>query len=257
MTVTVTERVHTRATTARVPAARLHLWLMLILTFSTGVIDAVGYLGLDRVFTGNMTGNVVILGMALTGTTNLPILGPVLALVFFFGGAMISGRMLRGRSDGWSGPTSVAFGVVSLLLLAVSATLFFLGAHGFPLQAELVTSVLGLVMGIQAAAARHVKVADVTTVVVTSTLTGLAADSRFAARKGQDWPKRLLAVVLILLGALTGAALLTVAMWLPILLAAVLTAGVVVAGHLRVRADAGPTTGITHGPGASSSLTEV
>ena len=45
--------------------ARLHLILMLVLTFSTGVIDAVGYLGLDRVFTGNMTGNVVILGVAL------------------------------------------------------------------------------------------------------------------------------------------------------------------------------------------------
>lgn len=239
MTALVTKDALAAAPVARTPAARLHLWLMLILTFSTGVIDAVGYLGLDRVFTGNMTGNVVILGMALTGTTNLPVVGPVLALAFFFVGAMVSGRMLRGRPDGWSGPTSVALGVVSLLLLAVAAVLFFLGAHGFPHQAELVTSALGLVMGIQAAAARHVKIADVTTVVVTSTLTGLAADSRFAARKDQDWRKRLLAVMLILLGALTGAALLAAAMWLPILLSAVLTAGVVVAGHLRVRTDAG------------------
>jgi hypothetical protein len=38
---------------------------MLALTFTTGIVDAVGYLGLDRVFTANMTGNVVILGMAL------------------------------------------------------------------------------------------------------------------------------------------------------------------------------------------------
>ncbi len=238
MTVTDTAPSRLRRAPARVPEARLHLWLMLILTFSTGVIDAVGYLGLDRVFTGNMTGNVVILGMALTGTTNLPVLGPVLALVFFFGGAMISGRMLRGKSEGWSGPTSLAVGLVSLLLLAVSTGLFFFGTHAFPHLAEAVTSVLGLAMGIQAAAARHVKVVDVTTVVVTSTLTGLAADSRFAARKGQDWAKRLLAVMLILLGALAGAALLTVAMWLPILLSGVLTAGVVVAGHRRVRADA-------------------
>ena len=45
--------------------------LMLALTFSTGIVDAVGYLGLDRVFTGNMTGNVVILAeqLALSGTT--------------------------------------------------------------------------------------------------------------------------------------------------------------------------------------------
>ena len=41
-----------------VASDRMHLALMLILTFSTGIVDAVGYLGLDRVFTGNMTGNL-------------------------------------------------------------------------------------------------------------------------------------------------------------------------------------------------------
>ena len=56
--------------------ARRHLVLMLALTFTTGIVDAVGYLGLDRVFTANMTGNVVILGMALAGADDLPVLGP-------------------------------------------------------------------------------------------------------------------------------------------------------------------------------------
>ena len=50
----------------------MHLVLMLTLTFGTGIVDAVGYLGLDRVFTGNMTGNVVILGMALVGAREAP-----------------------------------------------------------------------------------------------------------------------------------------------------------------------------------------
>jgi hypothetical protein len=45
------------------PTSRLHLLQMLALTSSTGiVVDAVGYLGLDQVFTGNMTGNVVVPG---------------------------------------------------------------------------------------------------------------------------------------------------------------------------------------------------
>ena len=69
--------------------ARIHLGLMLALTFSTGVIDAVGYLGLDKVFTGNMTGNVVILGMALTGAEGLPVAGPAVALVSFMAGAAV------------------------------------------------------------------------------------------------------------------------------------------------------------------------
>jgi uncharacterized membrane protein YoaK (UPF0700 family) len=49
----------------------MHLVLMMVLTFTTGIIDAVGYLGLDRVFTANMTGNVVILG---TPTSRMPAL---------------------------------------------------------------------------------------------------------------------------------------------------------------------------------------
>ena len=87
-----------------VPTDRVHLWLMLALTFSTGVIDAVGYLGLDNVFTGNMTGNVVLLGMAFAGGADLPVLRPALALLFFMLGAALAGRMLRrGRKGGPGG----------------------------------------------------------------------------------------------------------------------------------------------------------
>jgi uncharacterized membrane protein YoaK (UPF0700 family) len=95
----------------RADADRLHLALMLALTFSTGVVDAVGYLGLDRVFTGNMTGNVVLLGMALTGTTTLPVLRPLLALGFFLAGAVVSSRIVR-RQDGWSGRVTVTLWVI-------------------------------------------------------------------------------------------------------------------------------------------------
>lgn len=40
---------------------------MSALTSSTSIVDPVGYLGLDRVFAGDMTGNVVVLGMGLAG----------------------------------------------------------------------------------------------------------------------------------------------------------------------------------------------
>lgn len=221
----------------RQATGRLHMWLMLTLTFSTGVIDAVGFLGLDRVFTGNMTGNVVILGMALTGTTSLPVLGPAMALIMFFLGAVLCGRLLRGRQEGWVGSTSVALLLVTLVLFATSIVLVLVETDAFPFMTEGTAALLGLVMGIQAAAARHVKVPDVTTVVVTSTITGLAADCRWGAAKKQDGIKRFLAILLILLGALAGAALLQVAMWTPIALSAALTGTVLVIGHVRMRAE--------------------
>ena len=101
----------------------LRLWSMMVLTMVTGMLDAVGYLGLDRVFTANMTGNVVILGMALMGGDNLPVLGPVVALAGFMAGALVSGRTLRLTTSGWSRRTSALLVGVGLagMLAAITA----------------------------------------------------------------------------------------------------------------------------------------
>ena len=216
----------------RIEPDALHLGLMLALTFSTGVIDAAGYLGLDRVFTGNMTGNVVILAMALTGADGLPVAGPVVALGAFMLGALLAGRALRSTEAGWSRRSTALLTTVSVLLVASAGALLALaGTVGEPARLA-VTGTLGLAMGMQAGAARHIGVKDVTTVVVTSTLAGLAFDSRFGARAGQRWPRRALAVVLIGAGAATGALLLRVSLGLALALAAAITLVVAVLGHV-------------------------
>lgn len=216
-------------------AEAVHLAAMLALTFSTGMADAVGYLGLDKVFTGNMTGNVVILGMGLSGTTDLPVLGPLLALASFMAGAAFGGRMLRHHQEPWPfrvtvlislvgatfGAGAVVFGVVSF-------------SQGSP-TAFTLTVALAAAMGLQAAVARRIAVKDVTTVVVTSTITGLAADSRLGAHVDHPWRRRSGAIVLIGLGATVGALLLTVSTWVSVAVPAALTIVVAVAGELGVR----------------------
>lgn len=97
---------------------RLHLGLMLGLGFSTGIVDAVGYLGLDRVFTGNMTGNVVILGMGLLGANDLPVVGPIVALA--------GRRALRPIPDGWTSRSTAMFAVVGTMIFGVAIALFIL-----------------------------------------------------------------------------------------------------------------------------------
>jgi hypothetical protein len=42
--------------------------LLLLLSVTTGLVDAVSVLGLGKVFTANMTGNIVFLGFAAAGT---------------------------------------------------------------------------------------------------------------------------------------------------------------------------------------------
>ncbi|WNM23718.1 YoaK family protein [Demequina capsici] len=216
-----------------------YLGLMLALTFSTGVIDAVGYLGLDRVFTGNMTGNVVVLGMGLAGADNLPVLGPAVALAAFMTGAAIGGRVLRGSRDGWTGKHTALFGGVAGVLLAGAITVLLVTVTERSLLAYSVTASMGLAMGCQAATARHIAVKDVTTVVVTSTITSLASDSAFGKGGGQPWARRAGAVVLIMAGAGTGALLLKAHLGGGLLLSAVITMVVLALGH-TTRPGRGP-----------------
>jgi uncharacterized membrane protein YoaK (UPF0700 family) len=61
-------------------------------------------------------------------------------------------------------------------------------------------------MGIQNASARKLAVPDLTTTVLTLTITGIAADSVIAGGKGSIAGRRFIAVVAMLVGALIGAA---------------------------------------------------
>ena len=223
---------------ARVSADRMHLALMLALTFGTGIVDAVGYLGLDRVFTGNMTGNVVILGMALVGGDDLPVLGPLLALAGFMAGAAVSGRVLRDAPHAWTRRTNLLLTLVGLLVVGLAA---LLGLVDEPSEQLLlgVTFLLGAAMGLQAGTARFIGVKDVTTVVVTSTITGLASDSVLGSGKGGGSGRRFLAVVLMVAGAAAGAALLHWHLWAGLVVEGALVLLVVLVGALHDRVRVG------------------
>jgi hypothetical protein len=92
---------------------------------------------------------------------------------------------------------------------------------------------LGLAMGCQAGTARHLAVAEVTTVVVTSTLVGLAFDSWFGrGASGHPWVRRVGAVLLLGVGAATGALLLRFGMGWPATCAASIAAAVAVIGAI-------------------------
>src|SRR3954454_24784619 len=76
------------------PAAdRLLPPMLLALTAATGAIDAVSYLALGRVFTANMTGNVVLLAFAAAGVPGLSVSRSLTALGGFFIGAVAGGRI--------------------------------------------------------------------------------------------------------------------------------------------------------------------
>src|SRR6266498_4060839 len=83
------------ASSIRHPLARA----LLVLTFTTGLVDAVSYLGLGRVFTANMTGNIVLLGFGIAGSAGLPVLAPLVSLGAFLAGSAAGGMLARTTGD--------------------------------------------------------------------------------------------------------------------------------------------------------------
>jgi uncharacterized membrane protein YoaK (UPF0700 family) len=198
--------------------------LLIGLTFVTGLVDAFSYLLLGHVFVANMTGNVVFLGFAIAGSPGFSIPASLVALGSFVFGALLGGKVGSGlgRHRGHLLAATTSFQVLllgaSVIVAAVSGDPVA-GAYQYAL-----IILLGISMGIQNATARRLAVPDLTTTVLTLTITGIAADSAIAGGAGSVAGRRLLAVTAMFTGALVGAALaLHVHIVAPLVIALVVT----------------------------------
>ncbi|GAA3004542.1 YoaK family protein [Kitasatospora sp. NPDC127116] len=176
------------------------------LTLVSGLIDAVSYLGLGHVFTANMTGNVVVVAFALAGAPGFSVVGSLTSLAAFLLGAGVAGRIAT-RQGATRRPARLraAFALEAVLHAAAAAVLFVRSPEGFAQYA--VIALLALAMGIRNATVRGLGVPDLTTTVLTLTLTGLAADSRPAGGTAPRQRRKILSVVTMLAGAVPGALL--------------------------------------------------
>lgn len=213
---------------------RLALAATIALTFVTGVVDAVGFLALDRVFTGNMTGNIVILGMGVAGADDLPVLGPAIALAAFTAAAFAAGLVLRAGEKGWQHRVTVLLTLGAVTLTALTVVAVVVGDDGGAAVQIVMAAATAAVMGSQAMVARAVAVADMTTVVVTSTLASLAGETWTRRGGSVLLNRRFGAIATIFAGAVVGALLLRWHIAVPFALSAALTAAVAVLGHLRL-----------------------
>ena len=181
--------------------------LLIVLTVVTGLVDAVSYLKLGHVFVANMTGNVVLLGLAAGGVSEFSVAVSLVAIGSFLLGALAAGRL--GSSTGQHRGRFLAlatYAQVSVVGAAFVVSLASSDVSGGILAYALVV-LLAFAMGLQNAAARRLGVPDLTTTVLTQTVTGLAADSHFAGGANPNIGRRLLAIAAMFIGASLGAVL--------------------------------------------------
>jgi uncharacterized membrane protein YoaK (UPF0700 family) len=179
--------------------------LLVGLTVLTGVVDAVSILSLGRVFVANMTGNVVFTGFALTGAAGFSLAASLAALAGFLVGAGVGGHLVH--HFGEDRAVLLVAAVVAELTLMVTALIVVLAVSSSitPAVGAAVAAVMAVGTGVQNAVVRRLAVPDMTTTVLTMTLTGIAADIR--AGNSRTLKRRLLAVASMLGGAIAGAEL--------------------------------------------------
>jgi uncharacterized membrane protein YoaK (UPF0700 family) len=226
--------------------------LLVALTAVTGLVDSFSYLVLGHVFVANMTGNVVFFAFALAGVGGFSAPASVAAIGCFAVGALVTGRLGRSLAAGpgpspaaGPGPSPVArrellLGVtagIEAVIVAETVTMAALTSRPIPagLRYALIVS-LSLAMGAQNATARKLAVPDLTTTVLTLTITGIAADSPIAGATGAHAARRLISVAAMFGGALAGALLvLRVHIVYPLVIALVILAAAALAAVARAR----------------------
>lgn len=182
---------------------------LLVLTFTTGIVDAVSLLGLGPVFVANQTGNVLLLGFAIAGASGFTVAATLISLIGFIIGVAAGGLIGRDRRIGVVGWMELALGIEIALLAA--AALLAIGVDlgdGEEVRRYSAIALLAAAMGVRNAAVRDLKVIDLTTTTVVSmTMTGLLSDSEREGPRGPNLVRRGGAVAAMLIGAVAGALL--------------------------------------------------
>lgn len=186
---------------------RLTVVALLLLTFATGLVDAISLLVLGHVFVANMTGNAIFLGFLFVPGTGIDLTAAVVAVGGFFAGAVVGGRLARWLCDRVRWWLTVALGSESALL-GMLAVLGGAGVLGYRDNTKLILIAgLALAFGVQNSTARQFGIQELYTTVLTSTIVGIGVDSRLAGGTGRRGKLRYSVVVVMLAGAIVGATL--------------------------------------------------
>jgi uncharacterized membrane protein YoaK (UPF0700 family) len=162
--------------------------LVLLLAFTAGCVDAISYLGLGNVFTANMTGNTVLLGLALAQGQWHAVLRSLAALAGYLvgvaAGALLIGR--TGKESLWppTVTTILAFESLILAILTLAAALFSLPSTGVGI--DLMILVAAAAMGMQSVAVTALGIHGVTTTYITGTWTGMMSGLVRRLSQGQQ-----------------------------------------------------------------------
>jgi uncharacterized membrane protein YoaK (UPF0700 family) len=198
---------------------------LLALTFVTGVVDATTFLALGGVFSAMMTGNVVFLGLGLSGGADASVLGPLLAIAAYVTASAVAALLARhvgGPAFGTRAANAVEIGLLTAACCVAGATsLDPDGPSGY-----VTFCLLAAAMGWRTTNVRALGSVNVPTSVLNLTMLAGPATPRPGLAGGADLRPRALALACFLAGAVAGGLLVQIDAWVPLALAAAISLGV-------------------------------
>jgi uncharacterized membrane protein YoaK (UPF0700 family) len=163
---------------------------LLVLAASAGSADAWSYFGLGHAFVANMTGNTVILGLAVFQDHG-DMLHPAIALGCYATGAMLGSLLTGSVRPGtvWSRAISWTLMLEALLLLAAEAGWIAIHLHmNHSPSLELLLATLALAIGMQSGAMVQLKIPGIVTTYITGTWTTMVTGLVRLGRHEQQTP---------------------------------------------------------------------
>jgi len=168
--------------------------LLLILAGAAGSADGWSYFGLGHAFVANMTGNTVLLGIAVFLHGDL--LHPSISLVCYAAGAALAAFLTRKvrEGSGWPRAVSYTLALEAALLIGTSIAWANLGRNapqpGSTTGLDILLGCAALAIGMQSGAMLQLRIPGIVTTYITGTWTNLMTGlTRFIVRKKNE-PRR-------------------------------------------------------------------
>ena len=180
--------------------------LLIVLALATGATDAAAFVHLGHVFASVITGNLVLLGAGVvSGDHHLTLLVGC-SLAGYSLGVLLGAprRKATPPETGWAPGATLALVIELVLLIAFAVGWEIAGDHPTEAWQATLVAVAAAAMGAQSTAVR--RFGSISTTYLTSTLTALFEDLR-ARRRSSEQTRSIGILVMALVGAATGTAL--------------------------------------------------
>jgi len=158
--------------------------MLLLLACVAGSIDVMSYYRLDHVFTANMTGNTILLGLSIGQGKLASSMHSLAALAGFFTGAFAGALIVENKKKGWSYYITLSVGIECFIIF-ILALIWFENNTSLPNSVLYISILLSAIaMGIQSATIRHLNIPGVVTTFITGTITSIGMSAVSGLRNG-------------------------------------------------------------------------